>query len=601
MRYSQQRRFAFISRWLIVVMMAFGILSCASNDKPSQADLNNIASPQQWLDLALQAKEPERSEYRLNATRLYLRSGRLDLASSTLTGTKPTDLANQQHWLLLDAQLKMAQGDMVGAEQSYDSAIEQPLLNKQLNDVRYAIATAIHQYHEDYWGAAQQAVKRYPYVDVERQAKVEQQIWSLLAEVEKNQPSQLANQSVDPAFDGWLSLYKILNNKGQLQQVLAQLQQWQQAYKDHPASATLPANLNEAMTATGQKPADVAVILPLSGKYKSQGHALRNGMLQAVLDDLESPTQLHFYDSGRNTIADLYQQIQQDGHSIIVGPLLKPNVRTLLEIADESMQVLALNQVDDDQQSAAVSSFALSPELEGSNTATFFIDQGIEHPLVLQANGSSYQRITRSFEQAWQQQENPNSIALVPIQDAKNMQKQVQQIMGITDSKARAAQLAQALGLKLESEPRSRADIDAIYVVASSQQARLLKSFVDVTISPFADPVKVYAGPRSHNGQSSEFGGIYIADIPLLTDQALQQQKTAVQTLAPEWQYSDIRLFAMGHDALSLIPQLEALRQLPGFTVSGWTGDLSVSEKGEVGVSLPWSRYQDQRLIPVSS
>nr|WP_224745949.1 penicillin-binding protein activator [Neiella litorisoli] len=581
--------------------MAFGILSCASNDKPSQADLNNIASPQQWLDLAQQAKEPERSEYRLNATRLYLRSGRLDLAASTLAATNPTNLANQQHWLLLDAQVKMAQGDMASAEQSYDKAIAQPLVNGQLNDERYALATAIHQYHEDYWGAAQQAVKRYPYVEPERQQKVQQQIWNLLGEVEKSQPARFNGQSIDPAFDGWLSLYQILNTKGQLKHVLAQLQQWQQRYPKHPAAATLPSNLNEAMTATDQKPADVAVILPLSGAYKAQGHALRNGMLQAVLDDLESPTQLHFYDSGRNTIADLYQQIQQDGHSIIIGPLLKSNVRTLLELADNSVQILALNQVDADQQSQMISSFALSPELEGRNTAQFFIDQGIEHPLLLQANGNSYQRITHSFEQTWQQQDNAQDIALVPIQDAKNMQKQVQQVMGITDSKARAVELARVLGLKLESEPRSRADIDAIYVVASSQQARLLKSFVDVTISPFADPVNVYAGPRSHNGQSSEFNGIYVADIPLLTSPSLSQQKAAVETLAPEWQYSDIRLFAMGHDALSLIPQLQALRQLPGFTVSGWTGDLSVSEQGEVGVSLPWSQYKDQRLVPVSS
>lgn len=602
MRKFLGRRPAAGTHWLTALLLIIGLVSCASNDQPTQTELNNIASPQQWLDLAVSAKEPQRSEYRLNAARLYLRTGRLDLTGQTLVATNPQDLANQQHKALLEAQLHIAQGDMPQAEASFARATEQAITKSSLYNERYAVEAAIRQYYEDYWQAAQAVAKRYPYADEVVQPNLQQQLWQLLAQAEQTETATLNDGSRDLAFDGWLALYRILHTKGELQQVLAQLQQWQQEYAGHPAIATLPSNLNDAINSAADKPADVAVILPLSGKFRAQGHALRNGMLQAVLSDYESPTQLHFYDSGRNTIGDLYEQIKQAGHTVIIGPLLKPNVRTLLDIADEDMVILALNQVDADQQAEHVHHFALSPELEGRNTAEFFVQRGVKHPLVLQAQGNSYQRIGHAFELSWRdQQEQEQAIALLPIQDSKTMQKQVQQIMGITDSKTRTRELSQALGLKLESEPRSRADIDAVYVIGSSQQARLLKSFVDVTVSPFADPIGVYAGPRSHNGTHSEFEGIYVADIPLLTDASYGDQKAQIQQLAPDWQYRDIRLFAMGYDALSLIPQLDALRQLPGFTVNGLTGALSVSPSGEVGVKLLWSRYRNQSLRAVSS
>ncbi|MBW8189501.1 penicillin-binding protein activator [Neiella marina] len=602
MRKSLGREKSLVCRWLTTLLLIVGLVSCASNDQPTQAELNNIASPQQWLDLAQRAKEPQRSEYRLNAARLYLRTGRLDLTAQTLAATNPQALASQQQKSLLEAQLYIAQGNMAAAEASFNRAIEQPLASNSLYNERYAVEAAIRQYYDDYWHAAQAVAKRYPYAEPELQGTLQQQLWQLLEQSEQTFTVTINDGNRDLAFDGWLALYRILNTKGELHQVLAQLQQWQQQYAGHPAVATLPTNLNAAMNSSAAKPDHVAIILPLSGKYRAQGHALRNGMLQAVLNDVESPTQLHFYDSGRNTIAALYEQIKAEGHDIIVGPLLKQNVRTLLELADDHVQVLALNQIDDDQASSHVSHFALSPEMEGRNAADFFVTQGVKHPLVLQASGGSYQRIGRAFEMAWRDHHDEDqAIALLPIQDSKTMQKQVQQILGITDSKARATQLGQALALKIESEPRSRADIDAVYVVGSSQQARLLKSFVDVTVSPFADPIGVYAGPRSHNGTHSEFEGIYVADIPLLTDGSLTEQKAKLKQLAPDWQYQDMRLFAMGYDALSLIPQLDALRQLPGFTVKGLTGSLSVSASGEVGVKLPWSRYRNQSLQPVSS
>lgn len=583
---------------LVAVFVACWLLaSCSGTPRSGQMPLDHIQTPQQWLDLAEQAQEPDKSRFRLNAVQLLLRSGRVDtgrkILNSTLSGTKSL----KQYGLLLSAQLYLNQGDNESAKADM-AQIEQNFLNKEQKNQFYSVQVALARMDKNYWQAAQALALRYPHASNAQLPQIQQKLWLMLQKAEQTL-SPVSAQDFSFDFAGWLELYRILNGEGELASVLAQLQQWQNLYRDHPGRTMLPKDFDAALAGSGLLPESIAVILPLSGKFKEQGLAIRNGLLQAALQRDEPTTRLNFYDSSRVELAEIYQQIQLDENHMVVGPLLKSHVKTWMQLNEAELPTLALNQVDTTQQANHVLFFALSPESDARNAAEFMLQEGIQHPLLMQTASSSFIRISRSFEQAWRDSSLEDSqFSLATITNDK-MQKQVRNVMGVISSKQRSRQLAADLELKLESEPRSRADIDAIYLAASPKQARLLKSFVDVTLSPFANPVKVLVGPRSHNGNYSEFNGMYVADIALIQDARHAPMRQQLSQWFPQWQYADWRLFSMGYDVFGLLNQLDAMRQLPGYTVSGLSGELSVSRQGEVGSRLHWGRYRNGKLIPV--
>lgn len=583
---------------LIVLLASWLLISCGGTPRPEQVDLSHIQTPQQWLDLAEQAQEPDKSRYRLNAVQLLLRSGRIDTGRKILNSTQAATSALKQHWLLLSAQLYLNEGNNEQAEADM-AQIDGQGLNRAQKNQFYAVWAALARMKKDYWQAAQALSFRYPNASSAQQPQIQQQIWLMLQKSEETM-SELPAEQFAPEFAGWLELYRILNGQGELAGVLARLQSWQTRYADHPGKVMLPEDFDAALVGGSAFPESIAVILPLSGKYKEQGLAIRNGMLKALLQKDESPTRLRFYDSTRVELTEIYQQVQQEAHELVVGPLLKSNVKSWLQLNELNLPTLALNQVEPGQQGNHVMFFALSPESDALNAAEFMLQEGIQHPLMLQTASSSFMRISRAFEQAWRDTElEENQFSLATVSNDK-MQKQVREVMDVTASRARSKQLSADLGLDLENEPRSRADIDAVYLAASPQQARLLKSFVDVTLSPFAKPVKVMIGPRSHSGNHAEFNGIYVADISLIQDAQHAPLRKQLGELAPQWQYPDWRLFAMGYDVFGLLNQLGAMRQLSGYTVTGLSGELSVSRQGEVGARLHWGRYRNGKLIPLA-
>ncbi|MNF00232.1 Penicillin-binding protein activator LpoA precursor [compost metagenome] len=93
--------------------------------------------------------------------------------------------------------------------------------------------------------------------------------------------------------------------------------------------------------------------------------------------------------------------------------------------------------------------------------------------------------------------------------------------------------------------------------------------------------------------------GVQFSDIPLLAggNPALMQQATAKFGN----DYSLVRLYAMGIDAWSLANHFSQMRTLPGFQVSGSTGDLSANSNCVIHRKLPWLQYRQGSLVPVSS
>ena len=62
-----------------------------------------------------------------------------------------------------------------------------------------------------------------------------------------------------------------------------------------------------------------------------------------------------------------------------------------------------------------------------------------------------------------------------------------------------------------------------------------------------------------------------------------------------------MRLYAMGSDAWLLINHFNELRQVPGYTLSGLTGQLSADSNCDVDRDMTWYQVQDGNVVAVAN
>ena len=117
--------------------------------------------------------------------------------------------------------------------------------------------------------------------------------------------------------------------------------------------------------------AQIALLLPLSGRSEPVGVAVRDGFIAAYLEQAPaSRPQLRIYDVAAQSIGVAYRQALQDGASFIVGPLTKEDVAAVAPLAGGRTPVLALNFLDDSVATGRnFYQFALLPEDEARMVA----------------------------------------------------------------------------------------------------------------------------------------------------------------------------------------------------------------------------------------
>ena len=110
--------------------------------------------------------------------------------------------------------------------------------------------------------------------------------------------------------------------------------------------------------------------------------------------------ELKIYDTTSQPMSQLLAQVQQDGATIVVGPLLKENVEEVMK-SNTSLNVLALNQPGKVENRPNLCYFALSPEDEARDAARHIHDQGKQTPLLLVPRGALGDRVVSAFADEW--------------------------------------------------------------------------------------------------------------------------------------------------------------------------------------------------------
>lgn len=332
----------------------------------------------------------------------------------------------------------------------------------------------------------------------------------------------------------------------------------------------------------------------------------------AVASTPANPTAvLKVYDTSSQPLDQVLSQVQKDGASIVVGPLLKNHVEELMR-SQTPLNVLALNQPEKVENRPNICYFALSPEDEARDAARHIHQQGRHTPLLLLPRSSLGDRVASAFAQEWQKLGGG-----IVLQQKFGSTAELR--MGINSGSGIAitgspvtASLPQQQGVTIgglnipapptEAQITGGGNIDSVYIVATQDEIALIKPMIAMRTGSQSGIV-LYASSRSAQGGSGpdfrlEMEGLQFSEIPMLagSNPALMQQAL----MHTNNDYSLARLYAMGADAWTLANHFSQMRQVPGFEINGNTGDLTATQECVINRKLSWLKYQQGQIVPAS-
>ncbi len=319
--------------------------------------------------------------------------------------------------------------------------------------------------------------------------------------------------------------------------------------------------------------------------------------------------ELKIYDTTSQPLSQILAQVQQDGASIVVGPLLKNNVDELVK-SNTALNVLALNQPEAVENRPNICYFALSPEDEARDAARFIHQQGKQMPLVLIPRSGLGDRVANAFADEWQKQSG-GTVLEQKFGSASELRAGINGGSGIalTGSPVSASQPQQSVtvaGLTIPAPPTdaeiSGGRVDAAYILATPEEIGFIKPMIAMR-NGSQSGVTLYASSRSAQGTAGadfrlEMEGLQYSEIPMLAGSNPELMRQALAAVHND--YSLARLYAMGADAWSLANHFSQMRQVQGFELSGNTGDLTASSDCVINRKLSWLKYQQGQIVPAN-
>jgi outer membrane PBP1 activator LpoA protein len=662
---------------LVPVLLAGLILAACSGQGPQQTSNVNIQGPatgrsDYYLQQVQQSSDDSKTDWQLLAIRALLKEGKYPQAANQLNQL-PQQLSDvqQQELLLLRAQMQIGQQDYNGAQQLLGQVKTGGLSQDQ--QVRYYALQIAAAQNRPSLALLRAYIAQEPLLKgADHQTNIDA-TWQALTQMTQDQINSLVINADENTLQGWLDLLNTWRTNSQDPQMLkAAIQDWQTRYPQNPGAKTLPTQLSQVQNFIKASTNTIALLLPLNGQAQVFANAIqkgfndaRNGVLNAPApqpapsapantdataqpaadasgdaNSVVSPAmagntpqvseqqpaaqpataqgdsnaQVKVYDTSNQPIAQVMQQAQQDGATLVVGPLLKSDVEQVVN-SQTALNVLALNEPEQIQNHPNICYFALSPEDEARDAAHHIYEQGKRQPLLLVPRSSYGDRISKAFAQEWQTlggstvlqqrfggvgelKQGINSGAGIALSgtplNVEPAQSQDVAIAGLTIPAPQTSAPA-------PTADASSGSVDAVYIVASQDELQLIKPMIAMRTSS-RNNTALYASSRSAQAGAGpdfrlEMDGLQFSDIPLLSGSNPGLMQQAAKSFNND--YSLVRLYAMGIDAWTLANHFNQMRQVPGFAIAGNTGKLNADTDCVINRKLAWNQYRQGQIVPV--
>ncbi|EIL2907192.1 penicillin-binding protein activator [Vibrio alginolyticus] len=590
-----------VPRILTPVALAITLAACSSGPRqPDGVDvtLEPTQSVQNYMIQADSTEGSLQNDWLIMATKAAIQANQFDQAEMLIKRLARQQLTEvqQAEWQLARATIQQKQGNYSQLLQLLNFKPWWKLPNEQWKDY-YLMRADAYQGLNQAFEANRQLVAFGQYASSAEQREISSRIWINFGSYSEYELTSLETEPNEDVLDGWLQLAIYAKTlSGNLSQLKNTLERWLNENPSHPAAIYTPEEIQNILSLDIVKPNNTALLLPLTGKFSPQAQLIRDGFVFAMMNDRnrDPSATLTVIDTNAYNADQIKQRLINENIDFVVGPLEKENVELLHTTMDGSengptIPALALNIPEDVQPDSNICYLALSPEQEAAQAAKHLFSEGYNFPLILAPKGSFGERVTEAFNKEWRKYSS-NKVAASYFGDKLQLQKDINEVFGLQESKQRIAQMQSLMRIKLETQPRSRRDVDAVYIVARSTELTLIKPFIEVAINPDAKAPQIFSSSRSNSGGATyeDLTGIIYSDIPLLIDP--DPSVTAeMNELWSEQSNMEKRLKALGMDAYKLIGELPQMKVVPGYSVGGQTGILSIDNNCVVQRELSWA------------
>jgi len=593
----------------VLALIVCGCSSPSANTGHANSHASGPAmSVPQLLDAAKGAPAAERAQYLLEAADQLLQQDKPEQADKWLKSLAGLPLSSSQYarYQALNARRLLKEGEPELAlntlrdqrlTQSLNQLPEQERTHIALLRAKALASTG------DQFASVQERISIAPLLDEAQRSQNQKDIWRSLMAMDTADLQARHDAAGNDTLRGWLELALIAKaNQGSLDIQAAQLAQWSRRWSTHPAAGNLPGDLATVHEMAAEQPKQVALLLPLSGKLAAFGTALRDGFMAAWYDAQAHgghPPEVRLYDTNGNDFLQTYRRAVADGAAAIIGPLEKPQVAQLY---GQTLPVptLALNRADINQIAPAnLYQFSLAPEDEASQIADIAYQEGRRRALVIVADEESKSREMQVFTQRWQQH-GGEIAATATYFDQQSMSQAIRDALNIPSSEARAKELESIINRNVEYTPHRRQDIDMVFMLAKTQQARSIKPLLAFY---YAGDVPVYTLSRIYNGFPSpnldrDMDSVRFTEMPwVLENPPLKKQILAAQPQSKNY----LRLYAMGVDSFHLYPRLKQMEKAGDSRIYGQTGYLTLNSQLVVQRELMLAQMRDGKPEPVQT
>ena len=512
----------------------------------------------------------------LEAALLYFNEGRFEDSEGALTfvDAEMLDLAGKRQYSELNVQLALHADDLDRARYWLPSTEFEP---GQAAGVRSRICAL-----EERFACAAEELMRAAVWQNEPEA-AHDQIWQYLVQASRRGQQSTA-VAANQTARGWWALLNLTGGALTVADQQAAYARWRGTFRDHPAARHLPSGLTY-LVEPWEAPEAIAVLLPLSGPLASAGSAVRDGLISAHLATAsENKPALRFYDTGADTVQNLYERILATNADLIIGPLSKANVAGLAALSTE-LPVVALNRIDQPAAGSEFVQLSLAIEDEAATIAAKLLQDEHTRVLAIIAQDNAWADRAQSVLEA-----HPfELLQIARVGDATQMTQAIGEAMLVTASQARHKRMEQLLGETLEFGPRGRRDLHAVAAVVDGVQAQALAPALRYH---FADHLPIYAGTQALRGnrKPKSMNGFLVTDMPMFAaPTGIGKDLVESFELTSDGSGS---LYALGADAY-LVADRHRIMAGAGTQISGQTGLLTLESNGQVVRQQSWSRMVD--------
>jgi outer membrane PBP1 activator LpoA protein len=369
------------------------------------------------------------------------------------------------------------------------------------------------------------------------------------------------------------------------------------------ASALVAGHKEGARPPTPTGAAQVALLLPISGRTAGAATSVRDGFMTAYyqVPPSERP-RLLVYDTGSLSVADALTQAMSAGADFIVGPLTREEVAAAADFPGLRVPLLALNFLPPERPPPSqFYQYALSPEDEARLVARRVLEDRHRRGVALVPAGEWGNRVLAAFRQELQAG-GGDLLATAQIDTARtDYSAAITEVLRQSDSTARFHRLESILDTKLQFEPRRRNDVEFIFAPAPANLERLLRPQLRFH---YAGDIPTYATSDAFEPDvraNEDLEGLMFPDMPwMLGGDLADAVRAATREAWPSGGPYRGRLFAFGFDAFRLMQALRHGGVNGTISVAGLTGRLSLDAQRRVRRELGWAQLHDGelRLLP---